>query len=419
MAAMDTSEGAASWLPRMESLEEFVEGLRAQLTEHERSLNFILTQLAELGNGLQGALALELRLVALEAKEGAGERRPRDLLPDAPTTACFRGEAQSLRDFVHAVRNVFALQAASYDSEDARVRYCGALLEGPAASWFRSLFPPGDMPHPCTLSFESFVEALTAAFGDLRVRESAQRKLETIKQNGRTISSFAAEFRLLGNDSGFGEENLIRLFRRGLDKRIHDPLVYRSERPTTLEEVVQQCLDVESILAERHQSDTPHPNPRGPPPRRGSEGGGGSGGARMGEGGTGGGSGPMEIGISKLPLKNKEVEQLRAAGLCFICKKPGHAMRNCPSNARKLMVAAIAAMTGPSPGVLRPELPEVEEEEGEYLCPPGTGEGTAGGLSPAMAERLRGRDERTERFLEKLVAQHTLARVRPQDEPEN
>ena len=327
--------------------------IREQQLRQNETNEYLVQRQEEFLNQMRGVIrdgeALEHRLGALERRADRGPGETRDTTPDAPLPARFGGEAASLRDFLHSVRNVFALQPRKYSTEEGKVRFCGALLDGPARAWFRSLYPPGQASDECTAHFEAFAAELANNFGDPRLGETAQRQLEEIRQAGRPVSTYAAEFRLLAADAGHSVATVLRLFRRGLDDRIATPLLYRRGRAEGLAELIQQSIDVESLIAERlplrrFQPLVATPRAQAASSRGGTTPSGGSFQSRNGPSfsttqSSSSGPSPMEVGVTRVSLSPQEREKRRREGRCFICNLTGHNMYQCPSTVKRLLAA--------------------------------------------------------------------------------
>ena len=88
--------------------------LREQQALQANHNEFLKHRLDELLNQMRGVLrdgeALEHRLAAMEVRGPRRTGETRETTPDASLPARFGGDSVSLRDFIHSVRNVYALQ---------------------------------------------------------------------------------------------------------------------------------------------------------------------------------------------------------------------------------------------------------------------------------------------------------------------
>lgn len=196
-------------------------------------------------------------------------------------------------------------------------------------------------------TWDSFIKALDTTFGDPNEAMHAQTTLLKLKQNNAKAEEFFAQFDVHRRKAGYMgdyDDFLIRLLEMALDSSIVQNILSMSDCPVTYEawktaaiRFDNQRQRLQEVMRSRQQPMVrrpPHVPPRapyapppaapqfrpppGPPPATDR---------RDPTGITFGGQGqPMEI----------TMDRARRNNLCYLCNRPGHIARNCPSRTIKI-----------------------------------------------------------------------------------
>ena len=125
----------------------------------------------------------------------------------------------------------------------------GTLLTESALSWFAPLF---ERRSPILSNFETFLEALTEAFGEYDKARVALNKIYALQQGSRSVSVYASEYRQLAADINWGEQAFMDQFYRGLRDDVKD-LLLNIPDPRTLDEAISQAIKCDNRLFQRYQ----------------------------------------------------------------------------------------------------------------------------------------------------------------------
>lgn len=149
----------------------------------------------------------------------------------------FSGDPATLETFLRQVYFNIEDDAASFPDETSKINYALSYMEeGSASKWannLTTLMRDGKTPYATYSAFET---GLKSAFVVGNVKEIAQRKLQTLKQNGRDLNSFLIEFELYKHDSGFNDKAVIAALKRGLNQDLLSRVYNQLTLPTTYEE---------------------------------------------------------------------------------------------------------------------------------------------------------------------------------------
>lgn len=162
----------------------------------------------------------------------------------------------------------------AFAQDEAKIRYAGSYLTGNAYTWFQPHVDQisGDLAFE---SFETFIKALAAAFDDPDAYATAERELESLKQDG-SCAAYYAKMVSLFSQLGWTESKVqIHHFRLGLKDNVKDALVGKNP-PQTFPEFATFCIILDNKLYARireRKSKVPghtqnffsHPGSIGPP----------------------------------------------------------------------------------------------------------------------------------------------------------
>lgn len=151
-------------------------------------------------------------------------RRPRHSLPDVPL---YDGKAYNYAQFETKLRAKLSADARAIGSEHNCVLYSYNRLGESAANlmqpWLDSQLVAG-----VSLNMEGFLEQLRFTFQNQDLKQDALSKLQYMKQGGRTIGQYVAEFNktlIQAGQSGIDEGAKIQWFKNGINKTIRDKMI--------------------------------------------------------------------------------------------------------------------------------------------------------------------------------------------------
>src|SRR5882762_2465063 len=112
-------------------------------------------------------------------------------------------------------------------SDDQRMGYLlGLCSEGTASPWASRFIKAQEahiansrLPKPAR-DYMDLKDQLRKTFGDPDPAQTAQKKIETIRQNSRSAEEYITEFLTNSVQTGYNDEALLRCFKRGLHPRL-------------------------------------------------------------------------------------------------------------------------------------------------------------------------------------------------------
>jgi len=164
-------------------------------------------------------------------------------------------------------------------------------------------------------SWPLFKEIFSSTFADVDKSASSANKIRKLYQGRQSVSTYAADFRLLASDLDWNDSALKVQFRYGLSNAVRDMLLH-FDIPDTLDELIILAIKCDNRLQEHRQECrfiTPPPassnQPIDPPVV----------------------SDAMEIdAIRRGPLSSEERTHRFRNRLCIVCGKAGHFKATCP-----------------------------------------------------------------------------------------
>jgi Zinc knuckle len=256
-------------------------------------------------------------------------------IPDPPV---FKdGLTPTFDTWKRAVRNKLRSNADHYPTEEAKLGYVLSRVEQPASDILEP-YLDDDAATPFTTHIQVF-EALERVYGVPNKEYLYQGQFELLEQGNTDLNAFVAEFYRLSAPLRRDEGSLLNSFRRKLSPTMQRLTIGRQN--DSLEDLIEFCRRVDDDLkiqqqSRRNVSSTPSSRasrpatrtvspstPTAPTPTR-----------------TTTTPAPARTALdpnsfvrSQTPKTNTtyaEREQLKAQGLCFQCKQPGHLASDCP-----------------------------------------------------------------------------------------
>ncbi len=194
-----------------------------------------------------------------------------------------------------------------YPTDDSRVPFVCSLLTGRALDWATAVWEGGNMAFP---SFRNFMRQFREVFEHAVDGKEVGEQLLALRQGSSTAADFALTFRTLAAQTGWANDPLKLLFRKGLTTDLQSELACRDEG-RTLEQFIELTIRIDNLMRSRRplrRSATPPsavtwrttPEPE-----------------------------PMQVGMTH--LTSEERERRRRENLCLYCGLPGHMRISCPT----------------------------------------------------------------------------------------
>ena len=202
---------------------------------------------------------------------------------------------------------IFELQPRAFSSDRFRIAYIITLLTDKALKWATAVW--AKQGSVCS-SFKDFQEEMLLVFDQSTTGPDAAKLLMTIRQDKRSVTDYAIEFRTLAEESEWNDKALVTAFHHGLSDALKDGLASIG-CPRELEPLIAHAVRLDNRMRER----------------RGDRGvswllPAGSGRSKSSEDPE-----PMQLGGARLSAKEKE-RRMRE-GLCLYCGETGHRLSSC------------------------------------------------------------------------------------------
>ncbi|CAO3619736.1 unnamed protein product [Cunninghamella blakesleeana] len=168
---------------------------------------------------------------------------PRIAMPDP-----FTGNRKYAQNFLDKLQIVFSAQSNRYNQDSQKVALAGSLLKGPAFAWFSFYLRQNNQE--ILSNFNNFRVEFLRAYGDPDSIARAERKLMTIKQNGKPTAEYASEVRQLSSEVQWNDASLKSAFYQGLDEAIKDILCLQGI-PDTFDALIRLAINIGNRLFDR------------------------------------------------------------------------------------------------------------------------------------------------------------------------
>lgn len=265
------------------------------------------------------------------------EPMEREKIPDPEK---FSGRRDKLPAFLLQLR----LKAASFRTEQAKLRFAINCLEGDALDLMRSYVQEDATINLTNLA--ALTTILDNAYGNPNRAADAARNLRSLRQGTRDFATYYAEYQRYAQEVTWNEEAKLDALRTGLCFRLKKDLSLRDDDPTTVAQLVTICnrLDTRWRTLQAEEGHNPPPRqqqqnaPRRqpiPPPTPTST---------IAPATTtttttaiGTQPGPMDLTVAGgvRRISSEERQRRMREGLCFYCGGAGHIAGMCPNGRRR------------------------------------------------------------------------------------
>ena len=232
---------------------------------------------------------------------------------------------------------IFQTDPDRYATDAARISFAASYLDASTKEWFK---PKVDLVTWTTLTFPtwaSFTQALKAAFHDPDAYQTAEQKIQKLRQGNRDCAKYYAEFITHATILEWDERTKISFFKKGLNEELQKLLLTNVNSPNVFTEYVSIAIKLDNNLrAHKQQRYTTSRTNDGrfsqPTPSTA----------------TSSHPGPMDLSATrrtnyqpKYPsqkrgqLSDNEKQRRRNNNLCMYCGNPGQWATTCPHKKNK------------------------------------------------------------------------------------
>ena len=250
--------------------------------------------------------------------------------PHVPAPERYDGDLGTCQSFLLQCSLVFDLQPQTYATDKSKIAFIVGLLTGRARAWGAAVLNGSPLINS---SYANFVTEMKKIFDHPVKGKDASQRLLSLRQGARSVAEYSVDFRTLAAESGWNDESLQGVFRKGLSEAVKDELAARDESDS-LDDLVALAIRLDNRLRERRREKAGLPvswtssRPElSPLPRMGSE-------------------PPPKTGmVTSLPSSSAEEEPMQLgrnrlspaerlqrvkAGVCIYCGQAGHFLVSCP-----------------------------------------------------------------------------------------
>ncbi|KAI2646625.1 Transposon Tf2-6 polyprotein [Labeo rohita] len=274
------------------------------LASHQQQLQHLTTLTEELVKTLQA-----LRLADISPQPAVS---PQPLSTPSHTTTSprlafpekFDGSAGKCKGFLMQCSLFVSQQPQLYPTDDSRISFVCSLLTGRALDWATALW---EGEHTTFPSFTVFLQSFREVFDHSAYGEEAGEQLLALRQGRSTAADYALTFRTLAAQTGWSDDPLKLLYRKGLTSELQSELACRDEGKS-LDEFIELSIRIDNLARSRRPPrsvTTPHlPTAATSEPE------------------------PMQVGFTHLTAEERE-RRIRQH-LCLYCGQEGHLRAACP-----------------------------------------------------------------------------------------
>ena len=144
--------------------------------------------------------------------------------PRLPDVDPFNGSKTKFHNFLAKIKNFFAAQPRTYDTDDKKISYVISRLEGTAENWAATILENSEIAenHAILTDWDRFMDKFSK-FSDSYSRRNATNKLLALKQGrSESVLSFWTRFSELLYRSEIQEDSARPIFERGLRMELRE-----------------------------------------------------------------------------------------------------------------------------------------------------------------------------------------------------
>ncbi|KAL0168456.1 hypothetical protein M9458_036678, partial [Cirrhinus mrigala] len=294
------------------------------LATHQQQLNRLTTLTEELVKMLQAPRTPSAEPAISHssspihaAAQTATTTSPRLAFPDK-----FDGTPGKCKGFLLQCSMFVNQQPALYPTDQSRIAFVCSLLSGRALDWATAVWSEDRVVFP---SFAAFLQNFKEVFEHSADGKEVGEQLLQLRQGKNTAADYALAFRTLAAQTGWPDDPLKQLFRKGLNAELQSELACRDEGKS-LAQFIDLAICVDNLVrACRPQRPLTSSVPTNSQPSE---------------------SEPMQIGVTH--ISSEERERRIQRNLCLYCGLPGHMRSSCPTCPSHKTAAVSSGFHSPS-----------------------------------------------------------------------
>ena len=160
----------------------------------------------------------------------------------------FHGNQSEFTNFLIQLTLIFQTDPDRYSTDAAKIAFAASYLDGSAKEWFK---PHVDLVTGTTPTFPtwaSFTQALKAAFDDPDAYQTAEQKINKLRQGNRDCAKYYAQFITHATILEWDGRTKISFFKKGLDEELQKLLLTNVNPPKTFTEYVSVAIKLDNNL---------------------------------------------------------------------------------------------------------------------------------------------------------------------------
>ncbi len=243
-------------------------------------------------------------------------QRPRLSLPDK-----YDGSPERCKGFLMQCYLYIHQQPLTFPTDASQVSFICSLLTGRALDWATAIWEGNRLSFP---TYDTFIRQFREVFEHSASGKEVGEELIALRQGSSTAADYTLTFRTLAAQTGWENEPLRLLYRKGLNEELQSELACRDEG-RTLEQFMELTIRIDNLMRSRrvHRSALPIPtNQRIPEPE------------------------PMQVGVTRLSAEERE-RRIRQH-LCLYCGESGHLRAACTARPARRVHTLVSADHNPT-----------------------------------------------------------------------
>ncbi len=212
-------------------------------------------------------------------------------------------------------------QPLTFPTDASQVSFICSLLTGRALDWATAIWEGNRLSFP---TYDTFIRQFREVFEHSASGKEVGEELIALRQGNSTAADYTLTFRTLAAQTGWEDEPLRLLYRKGLNEELQSELACRDEG-RTLEQFMELTIRIDNLMRSRrvHRSALPIPTNQGTPEPE-----------------------PMQVGVTRLSAEERE-RRIRQY-LCLYCGESGHLRAACTARPARRVHTLVSADHNPT-----------------------------------------------------------------------
>ncbi len=241
---------------------------------------------------------------------------PRLSLPDK-----YDGSPERCKGFLMRCYLYIHQQPLTFPTDASQVSFICSLLTGRALDWATAIWEGNRLSFP---TYDTFIRQFREVFEHSASGKEVGEELIALRQGNSTAADYTLTFRTLAAQTGWENEPLRLLYRKGLNEELQSELACRDEG-RTLEQFMELTIRIDNLMRSRrvHRSALPILTDQGIPEPE-----------------------PMQVGVTRLSAEERE-RRIRQH-LCLYCGESGHLRAACTARPARRVHTLVSADHNPT-----------------------------------------------------------------------